>query len=440
MAIGSAPASSVNYRDTDPYCARTFYPRFTRRELVGSDTLLALMNTTASGGLDLDALNVFLRIETFVGTDTAFRDIKADPPDYDWVSSTPSVTLSRSQVIDAYIDLFRQAVRRCSGGSETAVPLSGGQDSRHILLELCAQGRQPNTCWTVDIPWKGSEAEIARTLCGRLDIPHRVFQLPGNVAAIESIKNHVTDFSSLQHAWMAAAVFNGFAKGRILFDGIGGDVLSAGLFLTPRRMMLLEENRIDELVEDIAGPEEHIFGVDNKWLFPRWRALDKVNEEFRKHLSAVDPISSFFFWNRTRRDIGCSTFRLLRYGVRTVHTPYLDPDLTAFLAGLPPSMTGDHALHGDTIARAFPEFADVPYAKPQPPPYAGARSYFRSVAMHSLRYLLAKPCPIIRRRKVLAQLLRSVVSSKHSAEALFLTRRIVYLTELFGSHAPQWVA
>jgi asparagine synthase (glutamine-hydrolysing) len=410
-----------------------FHPKFTSIEVRRSETITQLIRKITAVDLDYDALNVFLRIGTFIGTDTPYRHIKADAPDYAWVASTPAVEGTRTQIIDGYVDLFRQAIKRCGTEEQTfSVGLSGGRDSRHLLLELCRSGRVPAYCWTIDLPWNRSEVPVAKEICERLHIPHEVFTLSGKFAAFESQKNRLTSFSSLQHAWMMEAIAGGMVTTPVIFDGLGGDVLSAGEFLTARRLKLLNESRIDELVEDIVGSGEKVMVVRQPSLFPRWRALDKVSEEFRKHLRAPDPISSFYFWNRTRRDTGCSALALLRSSSE-VHTPYLDPDLSRYLAGIPPSMTVDHQLHTDTIRKAFPQHANIAYASKKNP--AGATAYHRKVSVDALRYLLRNGCPTVWRAKVCFQLLRALALPKYSGEGLHVGGAAIYLTEL-----SKWIA
>jgi hypothetical protein len=261
-----------------------------------------------------------------------------------------------------------------------------------------------------------------------MGVSHTVFQLRGRFANIEAAKNRMTNYSSLQHGWMTEAVLSGIVETPVLFDGIGGDVLSAGLFLTPLRVKLLEQCRTDELVEDIVG--ETLPTLKDTSLFPRSRALEKVSEEFRKHLAAPDPISSFYFWNRTRRDIGSSAFALLRQRGQTVYAPYLDPDLSRYLAGLKPSTTVDHQLHTDVITKAFPDWADIPYA-PSNEGLNHAASHYRKIAADTLRYLLRNSSPLVHRAKTCAQLLRAIASQNRSADVLWLSPSTVYLTELY---------
>ncbi|HZO32460.1 MAG TPA: asparagine synthetase B family protein, partial [Chloroflexota bacterium] len=131
-----------------------------------SSSLPRLLLEGAPADLDEAALAVFLRTGYFVGEDTAFRAIRALPPNarLEWSGGRlhvsgglplpPRQTMTRDEAIDAYIPLFREAVRRRlpaegPGEPELVMPLSGGRDSRHILLELLLLGCRPAFCLTV---------------------------------------------------------------------------------------------------------------------------------------------------------------------------------------------------------------------------------------------------------------------------------------------------
>ena len=112
---------------------------------VASDPTEALR---ADRGVTLDerALNIFLRTDFYFGGDTPFRELRRVEQEPVIV---PPIEISRDEALDAYIALFRQAVRRRMT-NDTVLALSGGQDSRHILLELHAGGNVPDLL-TVDL-------------------------------------------------------------------------------------------------------------------------------------------------------------------------------------------------------------------------------------------------------------------------------------------------
>ena len=98
-------------------------------------------------------------------------------------------------------------------------------------------------------------------------------------------------------------------------------------------------------------------------------ARERVARELARHSDASNPIGSFFFWNRTRRVTSLAPLSILSAGAR-VYCPYLDTDVFMLLASLPADMLRNereyHRFHSDTISRAYPEFAHVPYAAKYP--------------------------------------------------------------------------
>ena len=111
--------------------------------------------------LDLDGIAAFLAVGFYLGTDTPFAAIRSLPPaaTLTWSPggsslassppSRPAQTLTRRQAIEGAADLVHEAVRRCIPDDDAYVlPLSGGRDSRHLLLELIEAGHPPSSCVT----------------------------------------------------------------------------------------------------------------------------------------------------------------------------------------------------------------------------------------------------------------------------------------------------
>ena len=132
-------------------------------------------------------------------------------------------------------------------GDDAAVPLSGGRDSRHILLELCRAGRPPRLAVTMRHypPFSDEDAVVATEVARAAGVPHVVLPQGGDRFAAEIEKNRRTGFCADEHAWMLPLA--AYLRGRVryAYDGIGGDVLSAGLFLTPERVALAEAGRLE---------------------------------------------------------------------------------------------------------------------------------------------------------------------------------------------------
>lgn len=156
-----------------------------------SPSLLQLVAEGCDATPDRRALAVFHRLGIFVGDDTPLAHVRVLPPGgkLHWDGSGPArITggeavpreqqIDRDGAVEGMIEHFRAAVGRalaeCPGPFH--VPLSGGRDSRHILLEVLHQGRRPTAC--VTFHHNGAalnrEAQAARALCQRLGVAHDI--------------------------------------------------------------------------------------------------------------------------------------------------------------------------------------------------------------------------------------------------------------------------
>ncbi|MGH7650072.1 MAG: asparagine synthase-related protein, partial [Gemmatimonadaceae bacterium] len=352
-----------------------FRPLFVRRLADGVAISPSLVRLMAIGGqlpFDDAAMAVFLRIGFFVGEDTPFRDVRVLPPGgrLEWCDGVLSVeatypkvrasALTRAAAIDAYIDLFREAVRRCDPGQRpNVVPLSGGRDSRHILFELCASGFVPERCLTLrNYPPRGSRDVVVATEIARaVGVTHELIEETPSRASAELRKNLITHFCADEHAWFMALADRLSGQNVAVWDGIAGDVLSNGHRLDPAQLALARAGNIEDLAQSLL--DESAMRIVPTLMAARWNrdaAVARVSEELRHHLDAPNPTGSFFFWNRTRREIALVPFGLWNIAA-SVRTPYLDPAVFDLLASLPAEMFLDKRFHPDAIRRAYPKHA-----------------------------------------------------------------------------------
>ena len=398
-----------------------FIPRFTAGQ--AGTTYLSLteaLQSLPSRSLDFPALNVFFRLGMFLNGKTAFREIRRVSPEPVFL---PPTTLSRDEVIDAYIDLFRQSVRR-RNPTHSVLALSGGCDSRHILLEMHAQRQLPDYIVTVAIPGRPSEVEIAAKLSSRIGV-RQVIQTPNPSHCVqdELWKNRACHFTTLDHGWFAGT---GQARDSLpWWDGIGGDVLSAGLFLEEWNLRLFEQDKLDELADRLVS-RQHVPYFRDQSLFPRTDALSEVRAELAKHRKAPNPVGSFYFWNRTRVAIAVAPFALLAPQKQVTLAPYLDRDLWGLLASLPARMMLDHNLHRDAVRRAYPDFAGTPYFEKKVKLDAGAE---RTKALRLLGYLGTRK-PDLQQILMICRAARAMVLSQHRGDIDWLLSASIYCTEL----------
>jgi asparagine synthase (glutamine-hydrolysing) len=408
-------------------------------------TLLAL---GADRTFDDDAFAVFLRLGWLLAEDTVFRSIRAVPPGsvLSWckgeltiasagiIASKP-LSLSRSAAIDAYAGLFQAAVENSlPADDEFIVPLSGGRDSRHILFALNQARRQPRGCVTI-VHWPprpNEDAKIAAHICDKLHLEHRL--LPQNQSRFDAEirKNDLTGYTVREHGWFLALADFLAPAPRTVFDGIAGDVLSQSKNLLPERLKLFQQGRLEELAEAILGEEgylPHLLTKECYQAFSRARAVSHLANELARHQNQPNPVGSFYFWNRTRRAIAPSPFRLLGQAVEVV-TPYLDVELFSFLTSLPAAMLVDHRFHDDTIAAAFPQYAQIPYEDSSARKNLDA-SHFRAWSRDIARYSLTRRNrPLTNRHFCLSRYLRSIVDRNYSSAVTHYGEQVISLLQL----------
>ncbi len=430
-----------------------FYPLYyfaNNKEIAISTSIVRLLGAGAPCDLDEAGLAVFLRLGFFLGEDTPFLAIRALPPSaiLEWRNGELDVSgriivaktdgLSRSVAIDGYITLFRDAIRRRRPSKQkVAVTLSGGRDSRHILLELCEQGLRPDLCLTArgfPQPTDQDDVEVATGLCQTLGLRHMTLDQPASLIEAELNKNLMTGFCSFEHNWyLVVADYLNRTAGSV-YDGIGGDVLSAGLFLSPGRVELCEKGDLEALADTLVinfseRIIENALGTRLARGLNREIALARFAAEFRKHIDSPNPIGSFHFWNRTRRLITLCPYGMLQEASE-VFSPYLDHEVFDLLASLPARMLLDHSFHTEAIQRAYPAYASQPYSQRK---NAGAayRKHYRSFASAVARYLFETgPHRLLRSSYFYPRLLRCQIDPGYLPSAVWVGSLALLLAQL----------
>jgi len=410
-----------------------------------SPSLLQVVALGAPTALDDAALAVFLRLSFFIGEDTPFKAIRLIPPDtsFCWSDGKLGVTgrftcskrqhLKRDEVIDTYIALFRSAIeRRLQNLGKTAVPLSGGRDSRHILLELCRAGHPPDiTVTLLHLPPRSNgDAESAAQLTSALEIQHTILDQSKSRLLAELRKNIDTNFSTFEHGWLMpmADYFNGRVQS--IYDGVGGDVLSAGLFLTEELVNLYETGNLSGLADKLLTRDNPERALQSLLTAKRYKDLSNelakshLVKELEKHTEQVNPTTSFFFFNRSRRVASFNNG--LFPSVPNVYSPYIDHDVFDFMTSQPAHVYLDYQLHTDAIARAHPEFAHVPYDKRD---YSRvSRNHFRKFTLELSRYHLTRRSRSLRDRFILSRLIANLALGYGGIT--WLSPLTVYFTQL----------
>lgn len=431
-----------------------FFPLFWFRTAGGgvglSGSLVTAIEQGAPTKLDIEALSVFFRLGFFVGDDTPFAGIKVVPPDavFEWRSgklecrgrypapAKPS-DISRDEAIDRYIDLFAKAMaKRAPASDDFAIPVSGGRDSRHILLELHRMGFNPRACVTAmdNPPDPNEDPRIAAILCKALGFRHVIIDQQLSVFAAQLRKNEETHFCASAHGWYLALA--DFLNGQTpcTYDGIAGDVLSQSKFLSVELDAAFRSGDIDKACDALLSRQAASYsGVRGllkgglKVCLDRHVAKARLSRELARHLDAPNPVGSFIFWNRTRREIALAPYGLLT-GVPNVYAPFLDHELFDFLRTLPSSMVMDHRFHDDTIARAYPDHARIPYLDTAAPRPDDAAERARFLIEGARRFLPKRPSRLMKNLRPRAKMLAGLLS--HGRIRPWVSPFIIYLDQI----------
>ena len=425
--------------EVDPYGFYNLYYCVDGTGVRVSPSLLQLAALGCDLTQDRRALSVFHRLGFFINEDTPFEKIKVLPPGGKLTWRDGKVTIeapdrrykelkiSRSEAIDGYIDLFRQSISRTIKAWDGPIisPLSGGRDSRHIMVELAHQGHKPDACITFQHggdAWN-SEVKAARAICEAVGVRHDVL---GYVRSRQSdIVRAValTELCADEHAQMMPLHDYYLDHHAAAYDGIAGDVLSgdvmdrggepdaiaiklarAGKFAEIVQSMIDGHGRVISATDDPRGAADlYSPGQDEE-------ALAYVAQAMEKHADAPNPVQVFFLMNRTRREIGFVARGILGTAGATF-CPYLDEDLAEFCFSLPwevSNMQGGKTFHDDVTDRAYPAFADVPFEEgftSDPPPRTPMQHKINSVAdmARVARFLATDSTPVTEFRALLGR-------------------------------------
>jgi len=445
---------------TDRYGASPLFYAHDGNRLWISPSLVKLVDAGAPTTFDEAALAVFLRLGFFLGDDTPFESIRTLPPGgiLVWEAGTLSVSggyrivrpqpLARETAIDGFIELFRQAIRRRPAADrDVVVPLSGGRDSRHILFELCESGHRPD--YTVTIPRyppRGTEDErLAPIIARELTVKHVLLTQSESRFDSELRKNWETHLCADEHAWYVPMVDALAGTVRTLYDGLGGALSVPNRFHSREAMALVAAGRTRELAARLLA---ELSRSDERFLMrlvrepyrdalSLERAIEHLAEELDRHSTAPDPIKSFNFWNRIRRELALVPFGMMR-AVPTVYSPYLDHDLYDHLSSLPlevmsPTLTAsDKSFHSEAVVRGYPRYAHLPFEN-RAAPKRDARAFDARFSADTARYLLPRVgfgARLLNVRYVVPRLLYALARRSYRETANWLPALALYLSQL----------
>ncbi len=387
-----------------------------------SNSLVKLLALGIPNDYDETALSVFCRCGFFMGNDTPFKHIKTLPPSsrLTWAEGQLSIdsqdvlvtsVTSIDKAVDLYIEYFRDSVERYTLSlGDFAMPLTGGRDSRQILLELNRRKRLPRVAITSgDL----RDRKIAKQIADRLNIRHEVFDSAQYVAKTNFKKNVLSNFCSLELSWLMPFREYCSRQHKYSFDGTGVGALTRGDLNTLKYVELFEKDKYPDvaqlLIKKLSPPEMHLKGIPGFEFVSEFHdAIDFIVDSLLRYKDAVYPGTAFTFWNWNRRGIAMAPFGIQSTFGGICLTPFLDEKLYRLAASIAPRDLLRLEPQTAALQKAYPEFSDIPF-NDRLPPMKSRKNYWTSLSNHLYRYnSIKKMCP-----ELLPKYNEAVFKNKH---------------------------
>ena len=247
---------------------------------------------------------------------------------------------SDAEIVDLALDAVRRHLDHHGSRGAPVVLLSGGRDSRLILLASLALGRRPRAVLTLDQRGDQSDAAIAERLAAAVGLRAERVHTQAFSGPRELERHQQQSFQSLEHEWFLPLAARVRALGGTVTDGIGSGVLSTGSLLDAQAIALRKERRYDALSDWTAN---HGSRVSQEFLdAARAEGIpladrDAVLHEFAGVMKSLEstpnPLGMYSLLHWTRRGIGASAYGLLPS--ERVITPLYDETLCRALAAIP---------------------------------------------------------------------------------------------------------
>lgn len=230
---------------------------------------------------------------------------------------------------------------------------------------------------------KDDDVRIASLITKRLGIDHEIVRASKTWMLDEKTKNLATNFCLWEGGWAVPFTKALSSKADSVFDGFGGDILSQSTVQTEAQFAVAKSRDLSGLAKLLLGKGgllmfshtalNKVLSEVSRDKFSYEAAIDRTVLELEKHLDQPNPVKSFRFWNRGRREIAPFSMSMAAHHVDR-HLPYLYPPLFDLLISSPAEFFFGATFHDEAIHRAYPDFRDIPFEektnqKSMPPDY-----------------------------------------------------------------------
>jgi len=360
------------------------YFSHSKNRIIVSDSPLAILDRQDRPETDSVSLGFFCRAGFVIGERTLFRGIERVPArtrikwtsgslridtESDAIGSEPT---SVKEAVDGWIDRFETAMtRRLPSHDSFDIPLSGGRDSRMILLELERHGRLPRRVLSLGSQNsnKTSDFTLASQLADRLGLPFEgIRHRESDSLKVEHDRHVACGFEAMEHVWLMPLWNELLAGGRPWFDGLGVGSLTRNSAASPEMTRLLRSG-------DISSWSREFFALTAattpRWLDPILKCapmpiadtdevVSALDSELARHIEAPNPITSFTFANWGRRSISLNPLGICRSN-KSIMLPFMDRDLISWSRSIPVEMMHEDDIQTKACHRLYPLFSDLPF-------------------------------------------------------------------------------
>ncbi len=395
--------------------------------------------------VDWDAWGASLAFCAPVGSATGFREIRratagaswsvdaagtvrreAHVPG--WLQGSPRRPARRREVLAAIADGLPRSWAR------TAVPLSGGWDSRLLAALHASSSRRRPVAWTIaPDDGRSDDVQLARPVARALRLRHHIVT-PERTSWADAQRRTLarTEHETWLHGWLLPLAEQARGSSAVI-DGLAGDVLLKNLFMSCDFSGLDPSRPPPEAVWRSLGGRRLQTGLapamHTQWMSSTRDDVAHLVRRWEGHHAAATVVR---LMARTFRAIVLSPARLFEPETR-VYLPFVTPAAMSAALSVPVERKHGGRYYRRLLAQAHADVGRLPSTNDpgRPPPVDPART-----SPHALEALLAA----IRRDEVVCALLSEEVRRRLSspAEVTAVLRGATYPLLAWAAMLADW--
>ncbi len=318
-----------------------------------------------------------------LGEQTSYKNVRVLPPgaNFSWQAGKSSLKINERQItqsdysykgaINTFLTLFDKSVMRRIPFGKFAMGLSGGRDSRHILLTLLKNGFKPEKVFSAHhyLNFSGNEIDIAKKLSNHFNVPIDITAPQSCRISAEIEKNKLLDYQTLSHSW-GINTANKLSTYTSTYDGLNAGVLfgRSGLISQLNKVFPINRPKVHDIekhvlqqCENIEQTLQTILNPEVFNLFDFSAAKQSFIFELKKFENYPNIAQAFLYFNHTIRDTSLFSYQLNQSS--EVLCPFDDIDLVDFALSLPWFISRQEKFQNDALAIAFPELNNIGFTE-----------------------------------------------------------------------------